>query len=253
MLQAQPKITVTSALYEKDEITIGTSTSAAFTAELNAHFPGAARSSIHAILPYSIVVTNNGPSPISSLTLRHELYSRAGTMISWTFTYHSFGSGREAFDVHSHASALLFPVSSISKMLLEKRLDLAKLNLPDVHIRMNDMLATLSTQESVTISVDSIIFRDGTLLGPDKANVLTMFNDSKGGQNDLVVEFTLRKTAGASDAVLLEWLSAEQNNAQGPGAKSDAYIERRKMIARSIANVIKAKGSEGVLQIIDGS
>lgn len=143
-----------------------------FNQILDARIEPATRSAIAPLLPYSVILVNRSASPLVAVVVRAELTDQFGKTITSdmmisSLTLHNM--------IPVGATILVTPVSGLNTVLREGRqmsLDAAD----DLAQMVARRSSRYSAQTGIRITLDSVAFSDGSVVGPDLTNNLSRMN-----------------------------------------------------------------------------
>jgi hypothetical protein len=76
-------------------------------------------------------------------------------------------------------------------------------------------LDELAGASSIEISVDSVLFEDGELVGPDKFRLVENWEARRSAALDLVREVDAARVTGTVDSVLERWMNVSESELRG--------------------------------------
>jgi hypothetical protein len=161
------------------------------------------------LLPFSVVLTNNSATDLLGYAVRWQLLNAKNQLISHTVV---------KFDYDTYQA---LPAGS-SRLLAV----LQGFNEPGATVsqaRLRQLIQTYSRQTSITVSIDSLVFRDGLALGADREGWLARAKARLEARRELIR--LLRSTAD-SDAIrkqLNNWI--EEASSVVPGSAESGYVE----------------------------
>ncbi len=157
-------------------------------------------SSIRPIIPYSIVVKNNTTRPLIGITVRFYLAGASGRTV-WHQMTVGTRSNRASNLIAPGEAVLVTPETGLNAVL-RPGLSLHTSDVPILKARLAKHAHLYSQQERLTISVDSVIFENGDVVGPDNARMLQMLN-AWAAAEDAVTQQVLLRHGSEVDAYLI--------------------------------------------------
>ncbi len=125
-------------------------------------------------IPYSIILKNTSTQRITAFVVRYKTVNDA-RLVTWhTLRYESGRTSQDArFSFGPMKSFFVSPVRAINRAITFNTLN----QLPGevLSAQMARGLALVQNQRSVTVLLDSVMFEDGSHLGPDTANDFRYF------------------------------------------------------------------------------
>lgn len=162
---------------------------------------------IRPVLPYSVVVMNQGTVALSGIGIRF-LLNVHGKSISRDFFYHSFGQpGRpvlppgqcRVFTPLKTANALIAGATKA-----QGQGGMGPLSRPNELSAMQDLAAA----DGIDVSIDLAVADDGRYAGPDRASTVKRLNCQVDAFRAMQVECLARLKRGDSDQSISQWLEA---------------------------------------------
>jgi hypothetical protein len=199
-----PEITVESPLPWLQILRYG---DPAFSAKLAEAVSPAAATQLATVLPYSVLVSDNGPFPLSGIAIRFSLRN-SGKAVDRDFFYHSFGqSNRPVIPVRG--TRLFTPLKTANALAAGARSvssggHMGALSSP------NDagVLASLAAAESIHVSIDLAIEPSGRFAGPDKTGTVGKLNKQVDAYRVMRDACLSRLGNNDSDESLMVWLAS---------------------------------------------
>ncbi len=200
-----------------------------FQNQLRALTAGITHELLDQVLPYCVIVQNSGTKAIAAIRVVHDLKNDQGQPIS-----HQFRLSTVAADpirmMMPGQSRLIGPVPLIVEAVNRSRL--AEVFSDDIQARheVELRLAKYRSQQEIHISLDSIVFENGELIGPDKVNSLAVLNGWLRATKDLV-----DAASRMNDVEFKKYLSQVLDRPQksiSSQLEADQYDRRQQMLAR---------------------
>lgn len=195
---AQPRISLTNKGISGVEIVNGGSIPAGVVAALKSN-------SADGMLPYTVVVRNTGSLPVTGLDIRYGI-STKGTEVSRDFLYLSpvdVASATSIPIIAPGGSVVISPYHRVNEQMMGR----GSLSLSNDDIAgIGNALDFLNGADEITISVDSLIRSDGTMVGPDLCLRFRSFQRQISTYTEFRNELLARFAGSATDADIIAWL-----------------------------------------------
>jgi hypothetical protein len=200
---------------------------------LGALVPSEILTVIQPILPYSVFIKNESTKSIIAYTLSWATIDNDGEPFTDDRIVCDFISLKPLLSPHSAALATFFGP-----------LNPAAATDPQLRTEISEQAGTFKSKASVTISVEAVMFEDGTTVGVDSSRSVSQIVARLQAERDLYVT-TVEKTTSSSDAETTSWLQAVAS-AFPPGShlnlQGDPYAAwyqfYRSRIASGLINLI---------------
>jgi hypothetical protein len=185
-------------------------------------------------LPYSIVVINNTPRPIYSFTVIFTFlgsFSESGK--AWR---HIVSPTAPSMDRLSEPGSRTL-VTPVSDFLATADASGKNVYRPYIDPELENMIRDFAEehkQSKIRASIDSVVFGDGTLIGPDVSGRLDELNERLKADDDLFNEIR-----GLKGAPLRDHLKALSESAQDP---TQTYAWRKMAMAKHCLYVLDKEG-----------
>jgi hypothetical protein len=195
-------------------------------------------------LSQALIITNNTGKFIWSFTIVYEYpdkLSASGTPWRYIVSPTASSPANRKIMLGPGASYLVTPVSDF---LASRNADGRRTLQPHLDEGLDRMIALYESQfgsERVTVSVDSVIYEDGTLSGLDSVGRMTQLNSRIEAEKDLAVE-----TKGLNGDALRKTLSYVSG--LGPG---DEYRRQKVTRAQHLLAILESQGEAAVQQELD--
>ncbi len=145
------------------------------------------------ILPYVVIARNNSSSTIVLITVRVNLEDTNGSVVANTYSLAIRGSGTAPGEL-----VLMTPVSGLSRPLKHQVWTPSLQNADHLSEVISDKVRRYEEMSAVRISLDSVIFSDDSLIGPDLAGKLTEENTERSARRQLASELLNQKPSERS-------------------------------------------------------
>jgi hypothetical protein len=162
------------------------------------------KAALRSILPLPLALTNHSNRAILQITVRYKssLLKNPGTSGYFTMQLNSLHYNSRGAWIGSGQTVFLCPSSALSSQVSGNR------GTPNEWSGSAAAVARRFTREwAVSISLDSVVFEDGEVIGPDEFHVIEQQTESARGRADLLAQVREQFLAGdAKLAGLTEWL-----------------------------------------------
>lgn len=142
------------------------------TSPIRAYLGPDVYSALAPILPYSVAIRNNNAIPVSELVVRWTLTSSVGVK-AINPGHFKFGGT----NLRTGEMILMAPLSGLSLPMRGYRPNL--INTADLSSRMAKLTQKYQSQSDISVALDSIVFQDDTLIGPDLEGKLGSINSER--------------------------------------------------------------------------
>jgi hypothetical protein len=174
-------------------------------------------------LPYSIVITNLGTTPIIAISVRFSLRT-GGNIVNKDFFYHSFASRKPI--LVAGQSQIMTPIRRYNDIAASRP---HRTQNPQTEAaKEQQSLSMFESAQEVHIIVDMVMSADGRTAGADQAGMLAKTLDQLKGTHDLAGEMSLQIKNGASDSELTTLLASFTNKS----SIDDMYTGTQDNLAR---------------------
>jgi hypothetical protein len=212
-----------------------------FAAEVQKFLDPVAFGKAEPLLPYSLIIVNNTRRYIWSFSVIYtfpEWISASGR--AWQFQFSPTAPILEhRYMLEPGATFLMTPVSTFVALRDAKGNPQQQPYLDEGLERVLQLFITEQSKEKIEASIDSVIFEDGLLAGPDTLNRMNMMNSRFRANSDLLL--SIGKLTGAELRSELEALSVA--SAEPPAE----YSRRKAKAAKGLLELLDRKG-EGAVQ-----
>lgn len=207
------------------------STDPAFEGAFSGLLGSAATSPIIAIeKPFSVIFQNNSSSLVCAYAVRYQLVDASGKQLNSDWLWIAIGeSGRTSLAVPPGGDVFITPLRALAGEPAATGGGNTALD-EQAFKRSTAMANRMSKQNSITISLDAVIFEDGTFVGANDTRAWEQINAYLYAKRGVLSEVAARHASGESDASILQWLSGLTS--PNPTATSSEsvdwnYAERR--------------------------
>lgn len=195
-------------------------------------FPGRIPAAFKDVLPYCLIVQNRTSRPIMSFTVRIEFLNPEGKPI-----YHEFTTGNAPADdprssLQPGRSRFVCPEPRINSVV-NMGVALPAAIEGDLAARVKERLAMYAHQKQpIRIVLDSAVFTDGELVGPDASRMENRLNSMRQAEDDVVREISAARFDPGAIRAYLKAASEVEERPAYTAADVDYYGRRKQSIAR---------------------
>jgi hypothetical protein len=201
-----------------------------FRDELQALTAGSSHPLLDETLPYSVIVKNTSTRFIATIVVIYNIKNSEGNPVDHTFALSSLYRHRARLMAPGE-SRLVGPVPFLYETVNRRQLAGALPLDNAANENVQQRLRNYTNQQSIHVTLDSVVFEDGELIGPDKANMLGVLNSW------IRAEQELREAVGTKNGVelklFLEEILSRPTNLRDPSSAADQYAIRRQGLARA--------------------
>jgi len=206
------------------------------------------------LLPYAIVVRNTGSLSVTGLAIRYGI-SVNGNMTWRNFLYlsHSDVANADSIPVIvPGGSTVLTPYHTLNEQLMGT--GYVSLNGNDID-NIERLTGFLNSANQVTISIDSVIRSDGTIVGPDRSLTFQGFQRQISAYTKFRNELLRRFAEDATDADTIAWLQQVQSQriVHPVNEPPDPGTMRVKLMAQEYLGFIKNQGHQYAWDTLKGA
>lgn len=163
-----------------------------FEALLSSSIEPDAIGSIRAILPYTVIVRNDTSEWLIAVTVRFELTDRNGRTVWHLMRFMTRQNVRRQM-VPPAGAVFMTPLPGMNTLLGQgKKLALSSI---DLARHLTPLAQLYSGQSRVSITLDSVVFENGELIGPDRGHTLETLNERRRAEEQLAAELSVRHGA----------------------------------------------------------
>jgi len=208
-----------SPAFARQNVTVTTFADAAFQAKLSALMPAGVISELNQILPYILIIENHAQLPITKITARFERARADGSLIQCWAQADLRGAGvlaPEGVMIHT-------PRSDLSQTLLAIRSGKSPPpgNVASLAAQILSSLFDSRRFLSTVVSLDSIVFSNGGVVGPDKFDVIAQATASEDALSAVLQQVS---DASLNDSELNAWLQQQATQPAALAAQPDGSI-----------------------------
>ncbi|HEY2499501.1 MAG TPA: hypothetical protein VGK24_20765 [Candidatus Angelobacter sp.] len=227
-------------------LTVLDATSSDFMSEIQTLLDTEAISKTSSFLPYSLVVINNTGRYIWGFTVVYsypDWISPSGTAWKHRISPSAAGPANRA---RMLAPGTRFLITPVSDFLASRDANGNRMLQPFFDDGLDRMIQDFESKhtknnERVEASIDSIIFEDGTLAGPDSEGMMRKVNDRIRAEKDLAASVSNLRGEDLRKKLLFH---AHKD-------MSDEYSGRLSDVANSVFGVLNSRGEPAALEILD--
>jgi hypothetical protein len=207
--------------------------------------------------PFSVFVVNNSNQAIASCTLKYEILLRDGQTVTHFET--KTGKLETASDSGTAYLAEGIPAKGNVRFSLT---DSPGSDTQPVNFRTSgggpNMAEQLSNSVEMRVSIDGVLFVDGTYVGPDTNNYFELFRGKIAANRELDTEIAQLINNGASPKAIMNHLekvaNTKSSEVQIPPGEDPQYAfgkwRQKTSYARLLSLMGKTKGDQAVLDRI---
>ena len=228
---------------QREGLAVIDSTPPAFASEVAKFLDPPALAKAWSFLPYGLIIVNNTGRYLWGFTVVYTLPDRislAGTPWQYQISRTAMGGADRRFMLAPGGSYLVTPVSDFTiarepdgrrspQPLLDEGLD-----------RVIQIFEVQDSKERFEASIDSVIYEDGTLVGPDSAHRMDKLNAQIRAQKDLSALSTLHGDELRKELLLHSGLGA-----------ADEYSRHKSRVSKSLVEGLDRRGEAETLNILD--
>lgn len=207
-----------------------------FAATLSTWLDPQTLQSFDSILPYSVLLRNDSTQGIVSVCVRWVLTDHQGKQVVQTMMLHSLIKEKKRMQLPNQF-AFMGPQPGLNRNIgIEQNARLLSA------FRWNNLQLYLN-QSSVRVEVDSIVFEDGRIVGPDVNKTMEKVNSWLKADEDLANQ-VLGKQGDALRSFLTRLASIPQQSFARPGSGTAEmfYQDRMTTLARAFSNLLEKEG-----------
>jgi hypothetical protein len=211
-----------------------------FASTLTAFAGSSALSLLQPILPYSIIVRNDSTSALRLVIVRLNLKKPSGDS-----TWH------EATLIERIAPgemALITPVGGLNTNLRARLQSPALRDTDDLTALLRKRALEYIAMPEVEVTLDSVVFDDGGVIGPDNIHNLQRMNSWRDADQYVVTE--LKKRSSEERITFLQQILALPQKPAGRPEEIDQFQFRQRSTAELMTYFLKAFSSE--LEVLTG-
>lgn len=236
-LNAQPAVSFEDRTNSGVALLIPGSTD--FLEALSSHVDSDGRDALRPIEPYLAIVRNDTGRPLVAAVVRYERLNRTGQIFYansiWLTT-----QNQERRKAQPGEKILIGPFGGFSRLLRDR------LRLQDPAVASSDVArraAEFAEEAAVRITLDSVVFDDGTLLGPDKAGLEWKLREYLRAERELRAEI-LRLPHASRRQHLIGIVEDAEFAVELELQPADAHGAHRAGTARVLLNLLENAPSE---------
>ena len=238
-------------------VTVRTASSPEFSRMLSAKLGPGTSQSLSPLHPYMLLISNDSAKVITGMLVR---YTRRMTNGRMAYSDHPYGSEDlyRQMGIRPGMSVIVAPGTTVMNSLVQVQKARETASLSNVQAQthlfqtaefasaIGELRSDLYTD--ATISVDSVVFEDGTVVGPDVWG--TIENHQLRSQVLSEVLFQVQDTK-TSDAMLQSWLSSKAGQNFLSSGTLDHYVYNQSELARMAQQAIKLNGRPYAVKLFE--
>jgi hypothetical protein len=216
----------------QSEVSLHASSSLTFQTAIGTYLDGDAIAFLQPIIPYSVVVRNDGPMALIAIVVRYSLTEASGKTTTHQFMLSTM-SNRPNSMILSGEAAFIGPISGMNRILRLQGQSRANLTDP---ARFSPQLLSRAgiyqRSSSVKIALDSVVYADGSVIGPDEAGNMERMNAWRRADIDLYSE--LRNRSGSGMESYLRQVVDSPRESGATYAEANHYEDRFDSTAKEL-------------------
>jgi len=193
---------------------------------------------------FGVILRNNGRKRIAAVGIVLELTSQAGRRVPQHFLFKNLDEVNGLSDLEPGARGRFFsPFMSVNA--LTQRIVNRSAQLASARSELESRASFLREQRAVHVKVDSVVFTDGRIVGPDTLGAERQINAWLSAENDIYHGILARMDANGTAKDILAWLkslSAVEVQGRYEDGSRDYYTERRNSVALGASAYIQSHG-----------
>lgn len=197
-----------------DGLTLIPSTDATFEAR-SAALLGTPSAADAPFIPYSVILTNSTAKTVRAYALQWSFIDKSGATNGKVHLEQNFDPSQSGTEIAPGGARQLSPqglvAGSATNLAYTKFFD-----------SPND-LARLSNQVSITVSLDSVAFEDGKVIGPNESFAIKVWSQMYAAQHDVAASALNQYEKGGPLDSVVAWLQAGSNKRESHPPGSSAY------------------------------
>ena len=194
-------------------LTMMPSTDVAFAAKVAA-LVGTPDAEATLLIPYSVVLTNSSPRTIRGYALQWSFVDKAGGTNSKLQVEQNFDSRQKGAEIQPGGSRVLSPFRPIDALV------------PGTSGTRGGAPPNLSTKLSnmaaITVSLDSVAFDNGQVIGPNQSFAMNVWSQMYAAQKNIALAALTKHQTGSS-AALIDWLTTQSTTIESHPAGANTY------------------------------
>lgn len=190
LMNAAPQLTHVGI--PDSQVTMLTGGSPEFMETLASFADKAAISALQPLLPYCVLVKNGSASRLMSILVRYELTDGRRPVVTHHFMLGTIRNEPRDM-IPPGAVVLITPITSLNIQLGPGRSSIGLQHVGELTYFISSTVDLYSRQAAISVSLDSIVFDDGTLIGPDKTRNLDRINEWVRAEKDVAAALATRR------------------------------------------------------------
>jgi hypothetical protein len=203
-------------------------------------FPGQVPVEFEAVLPYSYILENTSDLPIASIVTR-VYFTNAGGKQVFSQNHTHYRGDDPARVLQPGRKRFVSPDPTVNMIVNSGRQMPAELQIQHAEI-LRERISKLGDGRPV---IDSVIFADGELQGPDQFRVVDMFSEYDRAEQDLLRELRARRSAPRP--AIKDYLKQASQPAGEVSPEKDHYQWHRSRVAEDLMNQMDQDASRDVV------
>jgi hypothetical protein len=197
---------------------------------------------VNGVLPFTMIVRNTTSQKILALTTRYEIAKPGGRKQVISTRYESLAN--PAFSFPPQGLLLISPFAGLGVAINSHK----GLFLPEVQRSLDRWLPMLQGSTKVELSVDSVLFEDGTIAGPDVADYMGDVQETVRARKEFQAQ--IHRVDKSS---LRSWLESQKKKDYPThgSPRPDFYTTEWDSLAWSLIADLEARGPDEMLRRFD--
>ncbi|MBN9661864.1 MAG: hypothetical protein J0H49_26955 [Acidobacteria bacterium] len=134
-----------------------------------------ALSALRPLFPYCVLLKNESTSRLLAILVRYELTDDKGKVIPHHFMLGTINH-KPHLMIPPGAFVLITPITGLNVLLQSKPAPVGVQHTDELTYFISSTVDQYSKQSAISVSLDSVVFEDGTLVGPDRTKNLHRIN-----------------------------------------------------------------------------
>ena len=240
LMSAMPSITYTYP--EKSGISINEASGSAFAAAIGNWLSPETKELLRPILPNSVIVNNQTDKAIVAVCVRWTLTDLEGRVTVDDMTLQTLIKDRR-FMADPGGAVFMSPYTA-----LNRKIELGKgTRVMESTFKWPD-LNRYAGQRAINISIDSVIFEDGTIIGPDQNKTAEKLSAWLRAEKE-IVDQVLSKQGEALKQYLMSVSSTKVDGSMLQGSSEKFYNDRTTSFSKTLLGLLQREGEGRLLSV----
>ena len=229
---ARPAVRIVDNDLSSQGIRIRGAASQEFAADMARLVHGRLLPNLDWILPYSAIIENTSSLPLVAVVVQYELIAQNGNSTYDTILMNEFDLESAARQMPPSAIRYIGP-SRLARMVLNSKQPPPSHVIGALEAEAIEVGGSYAKLREVRIILDSVVFADGAMIGPDSFRAADRFNAWLQAESGLLRELNTLNGNPKAEAMALELL---RNRASADLAGSGPYTQRQGALAGALLN-----------------